>query len=287
MEEARQVREFFEAIWGNDTGVAELRTIAVGGKVSNLFFDYPGELDTLLACVEEAVTENVFAGVLLRDMRSGTNEAVKRMTHVLWSDFDTKRFDDDRLKTFGALQRIDVPPQIIVDSGHGFHAYWLLDGRVGVVDAQRIMKGIARRYGGDTVGDPARVMRVPGSRNMKDDELRLVRMVRFNPLERTRIADVLDYAEPEQMQVTAFKVMLPSGSLAERFEDELPKGQRSELIFGIVCEAVRSGWGLEEVATALLTKPAGEKVQEMSSRNAMKWIERTYRAAVEAVNLEA
>lgn len=65
-------------------------------------------------------------------------------------------------------------PSMIIQSGHGKHAYWLVDGCpvTGFVEAQ---KRLALHYGSDfKVHDLPRVMRLPGTWHQKDAEPKMV-----------------------------------------------------------------------------------------------------------------
>ena len=85
---------------------------------------------------------------------------------------------DDAMSLFAVLPR---NPSIIVDSGHGLHAYWLFEQPVYFDDAgrqhiervishwQRMIRDEATRRGWeiDNTADLARVLRVPGTTNYK------------------------------------------------------------------------------------------------------------------------
>lgn len=287
------MREFLDAIWlPQGEGFAEYRLISNDGKVNRGFRSMPDELDELIAQMHEQDNPdewpqnfNIFVGVLLRDRRAGTADAVKTRTPVLWADFDTKNFKD-RMATFYAVQQMSIPPQIVIDSGHGFHAYWLLDGTVDVKIAQRIMNGMATKYGSDKVGDPARVMRVPGTHNKKDEPNMLVRMIKFDPLERSRIGDFYSYIEEENLTYYSWGPRTAKLVDDERLNRTPPKGQRSEYIFGIVIDMIRVGKTLGDVWDTLIDSVAGQKLREMDENSALRWMQRTYEQAQKAARLE-
>jgi len=95
-----------------------------------------------------------------------------------WADLDDKNasepFNADR-----DLARLPLPPTMVVQSGHGTHLYWVATEPMGCRDDmprkmehEVELKAIAtalRPFGADPqVCDVARVMRVPGTWNMKD-----------------------------------------------------------------------------------------------------------------------
>lgn len=76
--------------------------------------------------------------------------------------------DDGRV----AAEDCALPPSVIVHSGHGDHVYWLLKEEETTAETWRAaMKAVAYYYKTDaSVGNPARVMRVPGFFHCKDAE---------------------------------------------------------------------------------------------------------------------
>ncbi len=283
--------EFLNAIWSRQgEGFAELRLISNDGKVGQSWYAYPSDLDKFIlsSISNRGPVTNVFAGVLLRDEQSGKAEHCKTNTPILWADFDTKK--TSRLHVFHEINQIEIPPQIIVDSGHGFHTYWLLDKNTPVSEAQPVMKAIANRHGGDVVGDPARVMRVPGTTNVKGDP-KPVRIVKLNPFERVRFSDFINYV-PEEIELSTAEwhgsQLLPVSSYIEKqLQGDPWQGTRSEYIFGIICSMVRAGWSLEQVYEALIEAPAGEKIRELSVESGFRWVKTSYKNAMEAIALES
>ena len=109
---------------------------------------------------------DVYFGVAPRTGRGGSTEYVEELTCV-WADLDCKHHSKaDRLDQLAAL---DTPPSILIDSGHGYHAYWLLDAPIDPEDGRRCMAALASALDGDAVGDLPRVLRVPGTTNHKGE----------------------------------------------------------------------------------------------------------------------
>lgn len=126
---------------------------------------------------------NVYYGVTVRRERKDKGRAHVAdalFTRVLWADMDEK--------TPEAYQRLQSAyPSVIVDSGGGYHGYWLLNdtlvlngndvpmdtfgGRMQAADndlLKRTLKGLALHLGADVkVAEFARIMRLPGFKNMK------------------------------------------------------------------------------------------------------------------------
>lgn len=80
------------------------------------------------------------------------------------------------------LKEYPIPPSVIVKTGRGHHAYWILD-RFTPIDRdrwQRVQKQLAHDLRGDAAcTDPARLMRLPGSFHVKN-EPKLVSIIHHN-----------------------------------------------------------------------------------------------------------
>jgi len=62
-----------------------------------------------------------------------------------------------------------LPPSVIVHSGGGYHAYWLLDEPTCHLNtARQVLQGLARTFGGDGLS-PAQSLRLPGTVNTKPE----------------------------------------------------------------------------------------------------------------------
>ena len=98
---------------------------------------------------------------------------------ALWVDLDPESVASDELEGWQRsahrkLMTFVPSPSLVVFSGRGYHGYWLFDEPVRVcdggdrarlvVDANQVLE---RRLDGDSVSDLARVMRVPGTVNLK------------------------------------------------------------------------------------------------------------------------
>lgn len=169
--------KFLDLLYGKREQYAEVRIINSGGTIQEWFL-WPDNKQMLLDSLPDYDWDNVFVGTLLRTSYGHGDAAhTEDMTSWLWSDVDKKRG-----ATFGdLLGRISHYPQMIVDSGHGWHLYWRLETPVPVTVAQGAMSVLADRLGGDRVGDASRVMRLPGTLNNKDDDAMPVRLLRYDP----------------------------------------------------------------------------------------------------------
>lgn len=111
----------------------------------------------------------VYFGVATRDPASvppGSRETVREVP-ALWLDNDVTPKDELQ----AALLASACPPSLIVDSGRGLHAYWLLNEAAEPTDEiVALLRAVAAVFSGDrAVCDLARIMRLPGTTNSKRD----------------------------------------------------------------------------------------------------------------------
>lgn len=102
--------------------------------------------------------KNAYFGPALRNAKSNLREAVAG-TIALWTDVDDTT-EPDIVTT--------LPPSFVVHSGHGFHVYWLLEEpltEIGQIES--LNQILAVDTGGDHCWNANRILRIPGTLNMK------------------------------------------------------------------------------------------------------------------------
>lgn len=112
---------------------------------------------------------DIFFGVNARLRRGSTKEAIGKCRSV-WADFDGVA-SAEVLRTCSA---INLAPSIVVESGHGVHAYWLLEEPFDVHTSEErnrfesMLRRFYRSVGADSTCDVTRLLRLPGFRNNKN-----------------------------------------------------------------------------------------------------------------------
>jgi hypothetical protein len=110
-----------------------------------------------------------------RDRREGGSggggkNTVSRVT-CIFSDYDTDKFHKTKEEGLATQHNLPCPPSMIVDSGGGLHPYWLLATPVTSEEdkafAERIMSAMCLWWETDKVTDYSRILRVPGTLNIK------------------------------------------------------------------------------------------------------------------------
>ena len=246
--------EFFDTIWGPLGHASDLR-----GEIRA----FPGAKQSFLRTPDDAAfiaeeyvqTHDVYFGVLRRRGSVGTAEATVPATHVLWADFDAKNFAGRKTgpgSAFAELANMRLTPHIIVDSGHGFHAYWLLDKEYEFTQAQIVMKGIERAHHSDHCSDAARILRVPGTFNFKDDIPLPVRIVRFDTFIHPYSLDAFQdyvYGPPAKRSLVGYTgtAWKPSDEDAPKFDE----GGRNNNLARLAGIMLSKGMSHEDIMVAL------------------------------------
>jgi hypothetical protein len=279
------VKDFLDLIQPG-AGLTETRRI-MDGKVRQDWFEHHDQVRDVAERWSEAGWD-VYYGVLPRTDRGGKAEDVVKETATLWADVDAKAHNDSKQASLMALIDYDIPPAIVVDSGHGYHAYWILNQFIPVDRAITIMRGIARQVKGDHVYDAPRILRLPGTQNWKDRDHPLdVRLLRFDATRRYRPGDFSDaqaigFGEHERdNRPTAPTVYIPPadrqalpGWLDTLITEGAPQGQRSEASFKVMYHLAKRGWSDDEVHQVFDVMAIGEKMQEMRT-GGERWFKRS------------
>jgi hypothetical protein len=163
---------------------------------------YPSTEAAAREAVSLGLNHDIYVGVAPRRGSDGTREGVRRVG-ALWADLDAKgeHTVGCRLRQLEALTR---PPSILVLTGRGCHAYWLLsrpaDGLERLERAEGVMRRLGQGLGGDPVWDRARILRVPSTFNYKYAASRPVEPERFEPRLRYDLEELEEMAKafPEE-----------------------------------------------------------------------------------------
>jgi hypothetical protein len=96
---------------------------------------------------------------------------------AIWGDFDAGSAEElqDQLEYLAGLS---LPPNVLVASGTGLHAYWtLLEPTTDLPRVKYVNRGLRLRFGADNAIDPARILRLAGTLNHKYGEPLPVRLL--------------------------------------------------------------------------------------------------------------
>jgi len=125
--------------------------------------------------------KNIYIGVATRENGGGKKIDIVEIPAV-WVDIDFK--DTPEEDADEKIKHFPLEPSIKVNSGGGYHLYWVLRTPATQSDIQKIEdinKRLATELGGDQGStDAAHILRLPGTRNHKYDPPRPVRLVTAN-----------------------------------------------------------------------------------------------------------
>ena len=205
-----QVEIFFDCIFGralkNGYGEIELRIISQKSRISNQYF-----FNTIIEACTKAIqssSEDVYFGVNPRVDKGGKKENVKYLT-CFHADID---YGPNHNKTpkwaakseaLTAIRAFSLKPTYIVQSGGGFHCYWVLKEPLSVaeygIDAlEGLNKQFANELGGDAgTQDISRILRVPNTFNHKLITPRKVEIVYNNSDKLYNYRDILTSYVPK------------------------------------------------------------------------------------------
>lgn len=253
------MRDFLAAIWpeGLETIeplLGEIRAFKGDHRVQN-WVSSPGEAEAQ-ALVLAVSGYDVYFGVLPRLEEKGGGDAIPDVTSVLWADFDNKSFE---YGAFAALWAVRPQPQIVVDSGNGYHGYWLLRDLVPFAEAREVMKGMHLVAGADKTYDKARILRVPGTENHKTDPPHPVRLLKFDLTgRRYRIDEFVDYASAAMPARPERAAYVDEGREVEGWErssrnaPKFPEGSRNNSLARVAGIMYARGMAGDDVLEALL-----------------------------------
>jgi hypothetical protein len=161
--------EFLQEVFGKSAGKLEIRAIFPDGSIKQRYFTDIATAAEHAGSFGESANVHVGCGTRLRD--SGTKNDVQMITAV-WADCDTD-------EAVARLQDFKLPPTIVVETSPGrVHAWWLLkspllvEGDSTLVTVESVLRAIAAALHADPkVAEVARVLRVPGTVNVKRNAL--------------------------------------------------------------------------------------------------------------------
>ena len=126
------------------------------------------DLATALPAIAERAQQDgraVFFGVLPRATRGDGTASSAAPGMVAWCDVDFKEVEEPEARR--RIAAFPVTPSVVVHSGRGLHLYWLMKEPTDPATLREISKRAAHALGGDRCFDAARILRMPGTRNVK------------------------------------------------------------------------------------------------------------------------
>ncbi len=273
---AARREDFLAALYGQADPALwlELRCIHPETEASRVLWSPVGDRSRRAAVLRQADALNkagfgVYFAPCLRREKKGDAQAVA-VVPALWMDIDCDDDPDQRNTALEKLHTFDQQPSLILDSGGGWHSYWLLDTPFMLENDEhrqhiaRILHGLSAALGGDTdyVKSVASLMRLPESANTKPERGGVVvAITEFHPERRYPLAAFEWLAVQPPPKILA--VRLTSGNdhhapLPQVTLDYLSRGasngSRNRALFDAACQFRDAGYSQAEAATQLVLR---------------------------------
>ena len=239
-----RVRDFVTAIFEGIDGYMNVRTLP---PVEQGFFPI-GDVDALEAFVKPRRDRNVYVGVASRRTDHDGSLAGCGALPALFADLDFKDLDESEARK--ALEALPLAPSIVVHSGGGLQPWWLLQEPIDLQqdtdEVRTLLRRLAAHLRADMVAaEPARILRLPNSRNFKYQPPRQVRVETFDPSRRYHVWEFRDWLPeaPRDLRV-----------LAGPTPDAIPAGSRNAHLTSLAGAMRKRGMSEAAIAAALVTE---------------------------------
>lgn len=171
---------FLKSIFPNNE-LIELRFFANNNPQERKFINAE-RTDQLISLIENANgKKDCYFGVAARKSKDNGRKENCSTLSALFVDIDYGSDGHKKESLFKCkedvldhIERFPIKPNIIVNSGHGYHLYWLFDKPLELNDenmrrAEDTMKKFSMILGGDTTYDVSRILRIPNTYNLKNE----------------------------------------------------------------------------------------------------------------------
>ena len=173
------LERLFGVYFKNHKGYIELRFIKkADGSCQSKFLKFDEFDEKVLAEIQRRnITSNVYFGVNPRPLSKKKKQDDIKGVVCLWVDIDGKDFENGKPEAFTQIEDFEIQPNMIVDSGNGYHCYWILKEPIFDIDEdqrlefKQVLSGIIGKLGADRHAvNLDRVLRLPGTFNIKGEE---------------------------------------------------------------------------------------------------------------------
>lgn len=133
------------------------------------------EIDFIPNITNAAPGENCYFAVATREDGDGTKEGIKEIP-ALWVDIDFKDIPEEEARE--TITNFQPQPTYVINSGGGLHLYWLLKHPAdpdSIARVEDLLDRLVQHFKGDPAStDASRILRIPGTNNLKYDPVRRV-----------------------------------------------------------------------------------------------------------------
>lgn len=263
-------RDFLSA-FHRGKGLLEIRILDTRGRIA--YFENTAEAALHAAEKWRSVSEaNIYFGVCPRkeDGRASLDDIL--CSFAIWVDIDVES-DDDRKARIDSIKKFPLPPSAVVNSGNGFHVYWLLQKPTqNWTVFAKIIKAFETLLDADSTGDRTRVLRVPDTNNNKNPH---------SPRPVQIVEELTDLSRRYSLRDVALvqKLFEPEHKLIHKITTGDVRGfpSRSERDWNVMTTLVRIGLSEDAIRYIFDVHPIGDRARDDS-----KYFERTLKEARES-----
>jgi len=213
-------RDVLPELYAGCDGLVELRALPSLARC----FSTIGDTERRLAFAKQHQKQNLYWGVAARKSDENGTEANCQHLAALYADLDFSKTPETEARE--RLAQTPLSPSLIVNSGGGLHVYWFLREPLDVQHEQPrlwLQRLATYLHADPQCAEPARVLRVPGTKNYKYDPPRAVTVESFAPDKRYNLGD-FDSWLPAASD-------LPAATTAPQIEGPILQGSRNDLLF--------------------------------------------------------
>lgn len=194
---ARTKKRFYRLLYKECDGLIETRNFGRDQRFWKIDQIQTGLSDYL----KRHRNRNLYYAVATRDGHGGKKSNIVSIPAV-WCDLDFKDFEDGEHGAASALIDFKLDPSALIHSGNGLHIYWFLKTPLSNKEIP-VIENINRRIAWAMNGDPnavdaSRVLRIPGSYNLKDEKPKRVKIRQLDDARYT-LDDFSYLPEPEHI----------------------------------------------------------------------------------------
>jgi len=190
----------------------------------------------------------------------GREKDVSFATTIVF-DFDSGDEVDAGLLT---LAKLGLEPSVLIHTGRGMHAYLLLDKPTRVERVKPVAQALNHAVGGDSVFDPPRIMRTPGTINWRTGTKASI--IRAHYDRRYKVDDLVNRVAPDP-PVTERAGPPPACAFTSKDPvlDGLLRGEtsryrsRSEGTMGATRRLITAGYSRTEARVILMASPLADR----------------------------
>lgn len=186
--------------------------------------------------------QDVYFGVHPSKIQKSAYERAKeidiQVVNALYADMDDKSVGSHE-ELIQHINNINPPPSAIIDTGGGYHCYWLLQDSITPQYAKELQRRWQVYVGGDPgAKDLVRVLRMPGTINHKYDAPQDVKIVQVD----TSVV----YTHKK------LETLLPKSSVNNEDSDSIHEGERNVSLTSVAGRLRAKGWDVTKILTELI-----------------------------------